>query len=168
MRSVWRGTTTAAMQQVSEFIFGCANGAGQPGGRRCRGIDGESGDIEQSAERLDVHDHAGSVQRGGGFGPIECNCGDTDSAAGGDSYDDGFAGGEGTAFLCGAISAGLRTVPAGHLLQIALPQSSQVLGLSFVRLGHSSEECGNVDAVVPVLQGATRQRRSCLSFKQST
>jgi Fibronectin type III domain len=43
----------------------------------------------------------------------------------------------------------------GHLLQIALPQSTEVLALSFVKVGHSTEECGDPTAVVSVNQGTS-------------
>lgn len=61
---------------------------------------------------------------------------------------------EGPLSYVGQYPPGFGTVPAGHLLQIALPQSAQVLGFSFVKIGHSTEECGNSDAVVTVLQAS--------------
>lgn len=52
----------------------------------------------------------------------------------------------------GQYPPAIGTVPAGRLLQIALPHNLQVLGVNFVRPGHSTEECGNPDAVVTVTQ----------------
>lgn len=46
------------------------------------------------------------------------------------------------------------TVQAGHLLQIAVPINSGVLALRIVKVGHSSEECGDDNAVVTVLEGS--------------
>ena len=45
------------------------------------------------------------------------------------------------------------SVPAGHLLQIALPQISPVVALRFLKRGHSTQECSNPSAVVEVLPG---------------
>jgi len=52
---------------------------------------------------------------------------------------------------------GFGSVPAGHLLQIAVPQSSIALGLAFVKLGGSTDDCLSSDpgAVVTVLAGQT-------------
>jgi hypothetical protein len=46
------------------------------------------------------------------------------------------------------------SVQPGHLLQITLPpQGSVVAGLEFVKSGHSSQECGNPNAVVVLSAG---------------
>src|SRR5260370_2656240 len=44
-------------------------------------------------------------------------------------------------------------VSPGYLVQIAVPQSSVIQGLSFVKYGHSSNEVGDPSAVVFVSAG---------------
>jgi len=47
-------------------------------------------------------------------------------------------------------------VPPGRLLRIRVPQSGLVdFALAFVKAGHSTQECGNSNAVVEVAEGAT-------------
>jgi hypothetical protein len=46
-----------------------------------------------------------------------------------------------------------RTRQGGHLLEIAVPLSSEVLVIHFVKVGHSTEECGDPNAVVSIAEG---------------
>jgi hypothetical protein len=43
----------------------------------------------------------------------------------------------------------------GHLLQIAVPRDDEILVVNFVKVGHSTKECGDPRAVVSVTQGTT-------------
>jgi hypothetical protein len=45
--------------------------------------------------------------------------------------------------------------PAGHVTQIAVPSPGIVPRVAFVKTGHSSEMCGDPDAVEIVLAGQT-------------
>jgi len=44
---------------------------------------------------------------------------------------------------------------AGHVISITVPPSFGTAGLSFVKIGHSTEECGDPNAVVSIPVGAT-------------